>query len=430
MTDRTSASRKAVREAAGRGMPSQWKAAAGPWPRDASMHKAGYGACTCGGGCPRCTGKSAVAVSQPDDPAERTAKRLAAQALDAPRGRVPKRFAISGATVNHANASPFGLGAGAPLDAAERAYFGRRFGADLSPVRVHIGERAAAAAKLLGARAFTSGSHVVFGAGGYSPRSATGRQLLAHELAHTLQPPSAVPTILRQAEDAEPENRRRLRTALVDLIPRVLHRIEQSVIRGYGGLYEFESRTPGGGILMGGPGTPEETLAHRRARLLDLAADLRAMAERLARGSIPESWWNAAVTRSSSGRGISIGGFGENVEALAIMYQQFAEESGRDALIAFFNYGYVQPLSPATASSRPSDTGIDVVAPDPGRPARVLRVFGSTPMLTDPETGLPNRSPVYRVQHDERGYFYLTGPAWLGPHRRVDLDPSVLGITR
>jgi len=325
--------------------------------------------------------------------------------------------------------APLGLGAGVPLGAAERAFFEPRFGADLSPVRVHIGESAAAAAEQLGARAFASGSHVAFAAGAYAPRSAAGRALLAHELAHTIQPRPVAPTIQRQA-DAEPDDRRRLLEALVGLIPRVLNRIEQSVIRGYGGLYEFESRTPGGGILMGGPETPEETLQQRRSRLLELVSDLRAMAGTLAGGAIPDSWWSAAASRSSSGRAIRIGGFGENVEALAIMYQQFSEETGRDAETAFFNYGYIQPLSIATASARPYDTGIDVIAPDPDRPQRVMRVFGSTPILTDPETGLANRSPIYRVHRDERGYYYLTGPAWLGPHRRVDLDPSLLGITR
>jgi hypothetical protein len=37
------------------------------------------------------------------------------------------------------------------------------------------------------ARAFTIGSHIVFGAEGYAPQSAPGLKLIAHELAHTIQ---------------------------------------------------------------------------------------------------------------------------------------------------------------------------------------------------------------------------------------------------
>jgi hypothetical protein len=366
-------------------------------------------------------------ISQPGDAAERAADWRAARAMSKGGPAVGDR-AAPGARAGSTPA-PFGLGAGAALAADARAYFEPRFGADLSAVRVHTGERAEQAAADVRARAFAYGSHVVFGAGNYAPTSIAGRQLLAHELAHTLQPAVAT-TVLRQADDVEPEDRRGLRTALAALVPAVLHRIEQSVARGYGGLYEFETRTPDGRIRMGGPGTTEETLNQRRTRLLELAADLRAVAAVLDGGSMPESWWTAVTTRSTGGRGITIGGFGERIEALALIYQQYAEEAGRDATVAFFNYGYIQPLSAATAGTRPFDTGIDVIAPDPDRPERVMRMFGSTPILTDPETGRPTSSPIHRVFRDERGYYYLTGPAWLGPHRRVDLDAEALGLGR
>ncbi len=62
-----------------------------------------------------------------------------------------------------------------------------RFGEDFGSVRVHRGSEAAAAARARRARAFTAGSHVVFGAGQYAPESASGRHLLAHELAHVVQ---------------------------------------------------------------------------------------------------------------------------------------------------------------------------------------------------------------------------------------------------
>jgi hypothetical protein len=78
-------------------------------------------------------------------------------------------------------------GGGAPLPAAERAFFEPRFGHDFSRVRVHTGPTAAASARSLGAAAYTLGDDVVFGAGQYAPANAAGRRLLAHELAHVVQ---------------------------------------------------------------------------------------------------------------------------------------------------------------------------------------------------------------------------------------------------
>jgi outer membrane protein OmpA-like peptidoglycan-associated protein len=64
---------------------------------------------------------------------------------------------------------------------------------DFSRIRVHSDERAAEAAQSVHAQAFTVGSNLVFGAGRYAPHTRAGRQLLAHELAHTLQQQSVAP---------------------------------------------------------------------------------------------------------------------------------------------------------------------------------------------------------------------------------------------
>ena len=85
------------------------------------------------------------------------------------------------------------LGRGLPLDASLRSVFEPRFGYDFSGVRVHTGPAAADAASALGARAFTVGQDVFFGAGEYQPTNHAGRRLIAHELTHTIQQtPSAV----------------------------------------------------------------------------------------------------------------------------------------------------------------------------------------------------------------------------------------------
>jgi hypothetical protein len=60
-------------------------------------------------------------------------------------------------------------------------------GHDFSRVRIHADERAADAAMVLNARAFTVGSDIVFGPGQYEPGSTRGRELLSHELGHVRQ---------------------------------------------------------------------------------------------------------------------------------------------------------------------------------------------------------------------------------------------------
>lgn len=76
---------------------------------------------------------------------------------------------------------------GRPLDMATRVAMEQRLGHDFSSVRVHADHGAAAASSSVHASAFTVGSHVVFGAGRFSPGTSAGRRLLAHELTHTVQ---------------------------------------------------------------------------------------------------------------------------------------------------------------------------------------------------------------------------------------------------
>ena len=64
---------------------------------------------------------------------------------------------------------------------AVKSEMGRRMDADFSAVRFHTGEDAVARADAMGARAFTSGTDVYFGAGGFDP------VIAAHELVHTVQ---------------------------------------------------------------------------------------------------------------------------------------------------------------------------------------------------------------------------------------------------
>jgi pyrrolidone-carboxylate peptidase len=93
---------------------------------------------------------------------------------------------------------------GRPLDASTRAFMEPRFGHDFARVRVHTDARAAQSAGAVNARAYTVGSDIVFGGGAYAPHSESGRSLLAHELAHTLQQSGGAP--LRRRWDKAPDN--------------------------------------------------------------------------------------------------------------------------------------------------------------------------------------------------------------------------------
>ncbi|MFF0754133.1 DUF4157 domain-containing protein [Streptomyces sp. NPDC004267] len=72
-------------------------------------------------------------------------------------------------------------GNGRPLDAPVRDEMEARLGADFSDVRIHDDSAARASATEVGARAYTSGQHIVIGDGG------NDRHTLAHELTHVIQ---------------------------------------------------------------------------------------------------------------------------------------------------------------------------------------------------------------------------------------------------
>ncbi|MFE0582654.1 DUF4157 domain-containing protein [Streptomyces sp. NPDC058874] len=88
----------------------------------------------------------------------------------------PERHAVQRSAVHDVLRAP-----GRPLDDATRADMEARLGADFSDVRIHDNGAAKASAAEVGARAYTSGSHVVIGAGGGDQHT------LAHELTHVIQ---------------------------------------------------------------------------------------------------------------------------------------------------------------------------------------------------------------------------------------------------
>jgi hypothetical protein len=126
--------------------------------------------CSCGGAKTQC------------DSCNQKAKKkdtLLQRSPAAPNAPAP---ASAPASVTSTLASP-----GRPLDAPTRSFMEPRFGRDFSDVRVHTDSASAQSAKDVNANAYTVGQHVVFDEGKYDPGSHSGKQLIAHELAHTVQ---------------------------------------------------------------------------------------------------------------------------------------------------------------------------------------------------------------------------------------------------
>ena len=76
---------------------------------------------------------------------------------------------------------------GKSLDQTSLAWANQHFQRDMSSVRIHDDDQAAASARSVHAIAYTAGRDVVFDRGQYSPATGWGRRLLAHELTHVIQ---------------------------------------------------------------------------------------------------------------------------------------------------------------------------------------------------------------------------------------------------
>lgn len=95
-------------------------------------------------------------------------------------------------------------GGGSSLPIGIMRKFEESLGTDLSSVRVHTGGPSQHAAESVGARAYTIGQDIHFGANHYDPSSAAGEHLLAHEVAHTVQQRGGSPTRMNKLEVSAP----------------------------------------------------------------------------------------------------------------------------------------------------------------------------------------------------------------------------------
>ncbi|MEM8528257.1 MAG: DUF4157 domain-containing protein [Bacteroidota bacterium] len=92
-------------------------------------------------------------------------------------------------------------GSGQSLPTQTKTSMESAMGADFSNVRVHTGSDSIQMNRELGAQAFTHGSDIHFNEGKYDTGSSTGKNLLAHELTHTIQQGASSQTIQTKPQD-------------------------------------------------------------------------------------------------------------------------------------------------------------------------------------------------------------------------------------
>lgn len=97
------------------------------------------------------------------------------------------------------------MGGGSRMDAGIRSFMESRFGADFSRVNIHTGREAIQLNRELNAQAFTVGNDIYFNSNKYNPQSNTGKQLLAHELTHTVQQGNGIKRKQQGGLTTEPE---------------------------------------------------------------------------------------------------------------------------------------------------------------------------------------------------------------------------------
>lgn len=81
---------------------------------------------------------------------------------------------------------------GSPMPVSVRRFMEPRFNANFRDVKVHTGDNAAKLSRQLNAQAFTVGSQIFFGKDRFKPESHEGKELIAHELTHTIQQGGAI----------------------------------------------------------------------------------------------------------------------------------------------------------------------------------------------------------------------------------------------
>ncbi|MEM9543286.1 MAG: DUF4157 domain-containing protein [Cyanobacteria bacterium P01_E01_bin.42] len=147
-----------------------------------------------------------LSIGAPGDKYEQEADRVARKVIEmdapAPQDSVQRQTEVeedevkpkiqakgqaTNATADFESSLSRGQGGGSPLGNETQDFMESRFGTDFGGVRVHTDSNAVQMNKDIGAQAFTHGQDIYFNSGKYNPGSSSGKELLAHELTHTVQ---------------------------------------------------------------------------------------------------------------------------------------------------------------------------------------------------------------------------------------------------
>ena len=160
--------------------------------------------------------KKTLAVSNPGDADEKEADDVARKVSNGESAKIHG----TGSSVNRkgehtAKVAPefqskleSNQNAGQSLPESVQREMGNKMGADFSGVKVHTGSAPNAMNEQISAKAFTHGNDLYFRDGEYNPSSSQGKELLTHELVHTIQQEKGNNSLLQRAftpEDAAPK---------------------------------------------------------------------------------------------------------------------------------------------------------------------------------------------------------------------------------
>lgn len=146
-------------------------------------------------------------INAPNDQYEQEADRVAAQVMSKSKNAQPSIQRMPNikeeeqasiqtqSTTNKSNIASDDLsqqiqntrGKGHAMASPIRSFMEDRFEKDFSNIRIHANEQAAQMSQSINAKAFTVGNDIYFNRGAYQANSFEGKNLLAHELVHTIQ---------------------------------------------------------------------------------------------------------------------------------------------------------------------------------------------------------------------------------------------------
>jgi hypothetical protein len=153
--------------------------------------------------------KKSLEVSDPNDADEKEADTIARKVMSGESVQIHG----AGSTINRkgkgsAETTPefqsqleSSKGGGQSLDDSTRSEMESKMGADFSGVKIHTGSNAHVMNEGVNAKAFAHGNDIYFRQGEYNPKSNGGKELLAHELAHTKQQAG---NVIQRVEWTEP----------------------------------------------------------------------------------------------------------------------------------------------------------------------------------------------------------------------------------